>query len=238
VSESTAPELAAVLFDMDGTLFDSEKLWDISLEELAAMLGGSLSLETRKALVGSNLYETVGVVHRDLGVEADEKTSGDWLLRRTKELFAAGLPWKDGAADLLGAVRAAGIPRALVTSTHRDLTEVALANFPPGTFDTVVCGDEVTHTKPHPESYLTAAAALGAAPANCVAIEDSPRGIASAEAAGCAVVAVPSEVPISPGPQRVLVSSLTTVTVPWLKTLPARLAAGTVGASDNPPSSR
>ena len=231
IAEKATPfsgRLAAVLFDMDGTLFDSEKLWDISLDELAATLGGVLSPETRKALVGSNLYESIEQVHADLGVDADPVHSGEWLLRRTKELFAEGLPWKPGAQELLAAVRAADIPRALVTSTHRELTDVALGNFADGTFDVVICGDEVRQTKPHPESYLTAAARLGVAATDCVAIEDSPRGIASAEAAGCAVVAVPSEVPVSPGPQRVVIESLVGVTVPWLAGLPAQLAqAGT-----------
>lgn len=209
---------------MDGTLFDSEKLWDISLDELAARLGGRLSEDTRRSLVGSNLYESVAIVHGAVGVDADPQESGGWLLHRTKELFAAGLPWKPGAQELVRAVRAAGVPSGLVTSTHRDLTDVALGNFAPGTFDVVVCGDEVEHTKPHPESYLSAAAALGVEPADSVAIEDSPRGIASAEAAGCAVVAVPSEVPVSPGPQRVVVDSLVDVTVEWLAILPGRLA--------------
>jgi HAD superfamily hydrolase (TIGR01509 family) len=223
-ASAVSGRLAGVLFDMDGTLFDSEKLWDISLDELAVMLGGTLSPQTRKALVGSNLYESIDIVHRDLGVlDADPVHSGEWLLRRTKELFAEGLPWKPGARELLAAVRAAGIPRGLVTSTHRELTDVALENFPPGTFDVVVCGDEVTNTKPHPESYLTAAAAIGAQARDCVAVEDSPRGIASAEAAGCAVVAVPSEVPVPPGPQRVVIDSLVGVSVEWLAGLPAKL---------------
>jgi HAD superfamily hydrolase (TIGR01509 family) len=221
---------AAVLFDMDGTLFDSEKLWDISLDELAAKLGGTLSQETRKALVGSNLYESVTMVHDDLGIVADPEESGQWLMRRTWELFAEGLPWKPGAQELVKAVVAAGIPRALVTSTQRPLTEVALRNyFPAGTFDVVVCGDEVTHTKPHPESYLTAAAGIGVTAADCVAIEDSPRGIAAAEAAGCAVVAVPSEVPVEAGPRRVVIPSLVGITVDWLAEVPTRLGTKIAG---------
>src|SRR5882757_5232918 len=126
--QSISQRLAGVLFDMDGTLFDSEKLWDISLDELAANLGGTLSEATRKSLVGSNLYESIALVHADLGVDADPVHSGEWLLKRTKELFAQGLPWKPGAQELLAAVRAADVPRALVTSTHRDLTDVALRN--------------------------------------------------------------------------------------------------------------
>ncbi len=220
-------QLPGVLFDMDGTLFDSEKLWDISLDDLAARLGGTLTPAVRKSLVGSNLVETIEIVHAALGVCADPTDSGEFLLRRTAELFGPDMECKPGARELVAAVRAAGIPRAIVTSTPRNLTDVALANFPAGSFDAVVCGDEVTNTKPDPESYLTAARLLGADPADCVAIEDSPRGIASAEAAGCAVVAVPSEVPLPPGPRRIVIDSLAGVTVDWLRSVRVRLASTT-----------
>lgn len=217
----------AVLFDMDGTLFDSEKLWDISLAELADRLGGMLSAQERAALVGSNLVDTISMMHEAFGVDADAEESGRWLLARTKQLFAAGMVLKPGAVELVAAVRAAGVPAAIVTSTARDLTDVALRNFPAGSFQASVCGDEVTRTKPDPESYLLAADRLGVSTVGAVAIEDSPRGIDSAERAGCAVVAVPSEVPVPPGPYRVVVDSLVGVTVEWLGTLPARL--GTAG---------
>jgi HAD superfamily hydrolase (TIGR01509 family) len=229
--DESVAELAGVLFDMDGTLFDSEKLWDVSLDELAASLGGTLSKATRQALVGSNLYESVTLVHDDLGVTADPVQSGEFLLRRTKELFAIGLPWKPGAQRLLAEVRASGLPMGLVTSTHRDLTDVALQNFPAGLFGVVVCGDEVQHTKPHPESYLTAAQRLSIDAQDCVAIEDSPRGIASAEAAGCSVVAVPSEVPVPDGPGRIVVDSLERVTVEWLYTVPEQIRSRSAAAS-------
>lgn len=229
--DGSVPELAGVLFDMDGTLFDSEKLWDVSLDELAASLGGKLSVATRQALVGSNLYESVTLVHEDLGVQADPVRSGEFLLRRTKELFAEGLPWKPGAQALLAEVQASGLPMGLVTSTHRDLTDVALRNFPEGMFGIVICGDEVTHTKPDPESYLTAAERLGVEASACVGIEDSPRGIASAEAAGCAVVAVPSEVPVPDGPGRIVIDSLEMVTVQWLFTVHEQLRSRAAAAS-------
>lgn len=210
---------AAVLFDMDGTLVDSEKIWDITLDELAAELGGQLSHATRQAMVGSNLYDSVVMVHDDLGVVADPETSGRFLLDRTREYFARGLPWQPGARDLLDAVRAAGLPTALVTSTFRDLVTVALRTIGPHYFDAVVTGDEVTHNKPHPESYLRAAALLGVEPGRCVAIEDSPTGSTSALRAGCTVLAVPSEVPVAPAPGLVLRDSLVGVTVDWLTTL-------------------
>jgi beta-phosphoglucomutase-like phosphatase (HAD superfamily) len=94
--------------------------------------------------------------------------------------------------------------------------DVALRSIGAHYFDVAVCGDEVSVNKPHPESYLTAARLLGVAPADCVAVEDSPTGIAAAEAAGCAVLAVPSEVPVDPGPLRTVRESLVGVDVAYL----------------------
>jgi HAD superfamily hydrolase (TIGR01509 family) len=205
----SAPSPAAVLFDMDGTLVDSEKIWDVTLDELAARLGGVLSGATRRAMVGSNLARSLQMLHDDLGITGGD-LDGDarWLLDRTKAYFARGLPWQPGARELLAAVHAAGIPTALVTSTHRDLVDVALRSIGAHYFDVAVCGDEVSRNKPDPEAYLKAAALLGVDAADCVAIEDSPTGIAAAEAAGCAVLAVPSEVPVPPGPLRTVRDSL------------------------------
>jgi HAD superfamily hydrolase (TIGR01509 family) len=209
-----------VLFDMDGTLVDSEKIWDVTLDELATRLGGELSAPTRQAMVGSNLASSLQMLHDDLGIAAGD-LDGDarWLLDRTKHYFGHGLPWQAGARELLDAVHAAGIPTALVTSTHRDLVDVALRSIGAHYFDVEVCGDEVSHNKPHPEAYLTAAALLGVAAVDCVAIEDSPTGIAAAEAAGCAVLAVPSEVPVPPGPLRTVRDSLVGVDVACLTAL-------------------
>jgi HAD superfamily hydrolase (TIGR01509 family) len=214
---------AAVLFDMDGTLVDSEKIWDVTLDELAARLGGVLSGATRRAMVGSNLARSLTMLHEDLGIaDGDLDGDGRWLLSRTKEYFAHGLPWQPGARELLEAVHAAGIPTALVTSTHRDLVDVALRSIGAHYFDVSVCGDEVRRNKPHPEAYLRAAALLGVPPGDCVAIEDSPTGIAAAEAAGCAVLAVPSEVPVGPGPLRTVRDSLDGVDLPYLAGLLSR----------------
>jgi HAD superfamily hydrolase (TIGR01509 family) len=209
--------MRAVLFDMDGTLVDSEKIWDVTLDELAARLGGELSAPTRRAMVGSNLASSLQLLHDDLGITGgDLDGDGRWLLDRTKLYFTRGLPWQPGARELLEAVHAAGLPTALVTSTHRDLVDVALRSIGAHYFDAAVCGDEVAHNKPHPEAYLSAAALLGVAAEDCVAIEDSPTGIAAAEAAGCAVLAVPSEVPVPAGPLRTVRETLVGVDLDYL----------------------
>jgi HAD superfamily hydrolase (TIGR01509 family) len=193
---------AAVLFDMDGTLLDSEKLWDVALADLAAWLGGELSAAARDRMVGSSLGRSVAILHADLGVEADPESSGCYLTDRMAELLATDLVWRPGAEEFLVSVRDSGVPTALVTSTHRRLTDIALRSIGPEFFDVTVCGDEVERPKPHPDPYLKATRALGVEPAASVVIEDSPLGIAAAEAAGCVVVAVPSEVPIEPAPTR------------------------------------
>nr|MDT0657553.1 HAD family phosphatase [Micromonospora sp. DSM 115978] len=190
---------AAVLFDMDGTLVDSEKLWGIAIAELAADYGGSVSPAARLAMVGTSMVGSMAILHDDLGQPWRDAAAGAaWLERRVAELFVAGLPWRPGALALLTAVRAAGIPTALVTSTSRALVELALATLGRDNFDVVVCGDEVSANKPDPEPYLTAARLLAVPPAACVAIEDSPAGVASALAAGATVLAVPGDVVLEP----------------------------------------
>ncbi|RGC69453.1 Sugar phosphatase YfbT [Micromonospora sp. MW-13] len=184
---------------MDGTLVDSEKLWDVALRELAAEYGGTLSVAARLAMIGTSMADSMRILHEDLGQpHRDPLVSGAWIDVRILELFRTGLRWRPGALALLGAVRAAGVPTALVTSSVRPLVEVALDTLGRDSFDAVVCGDEVDAAKPHPEPYLTAARLLGVPIARCVAIEDSPTGVASALAAGAAVLAVPAEVSIAP----------------------------------------
>jgi HAD superfamily hydrolase (TIGR01509 family) len=207
---------AAVLWDMDGTLIDSEKLWTVALNELAARLGGTLSPATRGTLIGSNMDRTMRVLFGELGLLPEPAALAEaaaWIDRRTAELFATELVWRPGAREALTAVRAAGFPCALVTSTERELTEVALDTIGRDFFQVTVCGDEVDgRNKPLPEPYLRAAALLGVDPRDCVAVEDSPTGATAAAAAGCTVLVVPSEVSVPPGERRVLRDSLVGVT--------------------------
>jgi HAD superfamily hydrolase (TIGR01509 family) len=118
-----------------------------------------------------------------------------------------GVPLRPGARELLAQVAAAGLPHALVTGSERRFMDVVLARTGLR-FDALVCADDVSVTKPDPEPYLLGAKLLGADPASCYALEDSPNGVAAAEAAGCRVIAVPSLVPIEPAPGRAVVSSL------------------------------
>ncbi|MEU7844007.1 HAD family phosphatase [Micromonospora sp. NPDC049114] len=209
-----------MLFDMDGTLVDSEKLWDVALQELAREYGGDLSADARRSIVGTAMAESMRILHDDLGQpERDPEVSAAWINARILDLFRAGLPWRPGAFDLVHAVRAAGIPTALVTSSPRALVEIALDTLGRDTFDVVVAGDEVVAAKPHPEPYLTAARLLGVPIERCVAIEDSPTGVASALASGAAVLAVPAEVPLPDGTGVHQVESLTGVDLEVLAAL-------------------
>jgi HAD superfamily hydrolase (TIGR01509 family) len=213
--------LAAVLFDMDGTLVDSEPVWDEALAELARWLGGELSAEARRRTLGTNVVVSVAVVHADVGrPDADPVLSGKKLLDEAATRFAAGLVWRPGARALVDAVRAAGIRTALVTNTERPLVEVALGPLVDELFDVSVCGDEVPQAKPAPDPYEKAARLLGVPTAAAVAIEDSPTGAASADAAGCPVLVVPgADVEVPPGPRRTFRTTLEGLTVADLTAL-------------------
>ena len=215
--------LAAALFDMDGLLVDSEPLWTVAEEELARRLGGAFTPDLKAAIVGTRLEVAVPTFLRWYDVEPTDAVVAEtsaWLLARMVELFAGHLPVLPGVAELLAGLRAQGVPTALVSSSYRVLVDAVLRHGL-GPFDVTLAGDEVGRGKPDPEPYRTAAARLGVDPRACVVLEDSPSGVASGEAAGCAVVAVPSVagVEFPAGPRRLVVPSLATVDVPTLTAL-------------------
>ena len=209
--------LAAVLWDMDGVLVDSEPLWTVAEAELAATLGGTWDADIKAQVVGTRLDVAVPTILRWFGAPDDAEqvaATSAWLLHRMVALFATQLPLVPGAVELLAALQAEGVPQALVSSSYRVLVDAVLAQGV-GPFSLSVAGDEVARGKPDPEPYRTAAARLGVDPAACVVIEDSPSGVASGEAAGCAVVAVPSVpgVVFDAAARRLVVASLTQITV-------------------------
>lgn len=211
---------------MDGTLVDSEKLWDVSLSALYELFGGVMSRETRAALVGASAEETMLTVYTELGRELDPDAMAEsirWLHDYTAELFDAGLPWCDGAREMLEALAAEGTPMALVTNTQRALAEHALNSIGRHYFSVTVCGDEVPNGKPAPDPYLRAAELLGLAPSDCLAIEDSVTGTAAAEDAGCAVLVVPNDVPVPGGLRRHHVGSLADLDVAELRRIHGEL---------------
>ncbi|MDT7708961.1 MAG: hypothetical protein QOG20_4568 [Pseudonocardiales bacterium] len=195
----------AVLWDMDGTLLDSEKIWTISLADTARWLGGELSTRAREDMVGSNMARTLVIMFDDLGLPQDpdrHTATAEFLTARTGELFREGLVWRPGAQEALRTVREAGWPMALVTNTERALTEMALDGIGREHFAATVCGDEVPRGKPDPDPYLRAAELLGVDAADCLAVEDSPTGALAAGRAGAAVLVVPCDVPVPHAPGR------------------------------------
>ncbi|GAA2089723.1 HAD family hydrolase [Actinomadura alba] len=211
--------LQAVLFDMDGLLIDSERLWLEVEAEVMAWLGGNWGPEHQERLVGGSLTRTVSYMLSLSGPVAPPDEVGRRLLDGMTERLRTEVPMLPGAKALLGEVRDAGLPSALVSSTHRRVMEHALDGIGREHFTVTVAGDEVSSNKPHPEPYLTAARLLGVAAERCVALEDSLSGITAAEAAGCASVAVPSVVAIPPAPGRLVVESLSDLDVPTLSAL-------------------
>ncbi len=208
---------------MDGLIVDSEPLWTIAEEELAAQLGGVWSEQLKAQIVGTRLEVAVPAILEHYGVDtspAAVAVASGWLLNRMVELFTANLAVLPGVLDLLALVRDAGIPQALVSSSYRVLVDAVLAQGL-GPFDLTVAGDEVVHGKPHPEPYLSAALHLGVPASACVVLEDSAAGVLSGEAAGCAVIAVPSVpgVSILAAPRRAVRSSLVGVDLALLRDL-------------------
>jgi HAD superfamily hydrolase (TIGR01509 family) len=193
---------------MDGTLVDTEPYWIACEFDLVAQFGGTWSLEQAHSLVGQALPDSGESLRVHGGVPLPAEEIVERLLDGVAARVREHIPWRPGAQALLEQLVAAGIPCALVTMSYRRLAEAVLAGLPPGSFTTVVAGDDVSRGKPHPEPYLTAAARLGLAPSDCVAVEDSPTGVASAVAAGVPTVGVIHLLPLAPGPGRHLVDTL------------------------------
>jgi HAD superfamily hydrolase (TIGR01509 family) len=187
---------AAVLWDMDGTLVDTEPYWIAAEHQIVEEAGGTWSQEYAHQLVGSDLLVSARFIREHSPVTWGPERIVEELLARVIVRMQALVPWRPGARELLEDLVAAGVPCALVTMSWRSLADAVVAALPEGRFAAVVTGDEVNHGKPHPEPYLAAATALGVDAARCVAIEDSPTGVRSAVAAGIPTVAVPHVVPV------------------------------------------
>ncbi|EIC91274.1 putative phosphatase [Candidatus Aquiluna sp. IMCC13023] len=210
----------AVLWDMDGTLIDSEPYWMLSETRLAEQYGSTWSEKDALQLIGNDLFHASDILRNQFGIE--DMTTREVIDRLTDEVIEqlrTKLPWRPGALELLVELKKAGIKTALVTMSMRTMALTVADQIDFQAFDVVVAGDDVTNGKPHPEPYLRAAELLGVAPEDCLAFEDSPTGLASAEAAGCHAIGVTNIINLATGPNRRIISSLTEVTIENLAAL-------------------
>ncbi|MCH0539851.1 HAD-IA family hydrolase [Streptomyces sp. MUM 203J] len=217
------PTLQAVLFDMDGTLVDTETLWWQAVEYVASTLAYEIGDADLPEVLGRPVEHTAAHLWRMTGgdgegVRRDEVAAA--LEREFTDRVRDRVVPRPGALELLASLAAAGVPTALVTASPRSVVDAVLAALGEAVgFAVTVTADDTERTKPAPDPYLAAARALGVTPGACVAVEDTPTGVASAEAAGCRVLAVPSMAPIGPAAGRTVRDSLEGVDVPFLRSL-------------------
>ena len=189
-------QIEAVVFDMDGLLLDTEIQVRTAMMACAEEVGRDLPDSVHLDVVGRPYLEICDRLTQHFGPDF---AIGDYLRavrERCDAAFVHGVRLKRGAIRLLDQLQAAGIPRALCTSSSRLVVDRHLAHGAiSDRFDVIVTGDTVTNGKPHPEPYLTAAAALDVAPVACLALEDSHNGVRSAASAGMMTIMVPDLLP-------------------------------------------
>jgi HAD superfamily hydrolase (TIGR01509 family) len=184
--------LAAVLWDMDGTLIDSEPIWIAQQFVLAERHGGTWTTEQGLALVGADMHDTA-VAMQAAGVEMEAGELVAALERGVIDSLRVAVPWRPGVRELLAELVHAGTPCAIATTSSHEMAALVAAAAPEGSISVVVGSEDVTQTKPSPEPYLRAAELLGVRVEDCVAVEDSPNGLAAAIASGAATIAVPND---------------------------------------------
>ena len=207
------PLPAAVLWDLDGTLVDTEPSWMAAEYALAERHGATWTHADALSLVGNDLRTTGRLIVEGMGLPLSVDEVVDELVPAVVASIERELVVRPGARELLTALQEAGVPCGLVTMSYEPIARAVVDALGDDVFAAVVTGDSVRHGKPHPEPYLTAAAMLGVAPADCTAIEDSPPGAASAHAAGCRVIVVPNMVHVEARPEWTVLATLAGVAV-------------------------
>lgn len=210
----------AVLWDMDGTLVDSEPYWLLSESALAQDYGKVWTQENGHELIGKSLYDSSAILKDRLDIK--DLSAQQIIDRLTDSVIAKlqqSLPWRPGALELLMELKQAGVKTALVTMSMRRMALAVVEAIPFHAFDVVVAGDDVTFGKPHPEPYEKAAELLGFLPSECIAIEDSVTGLRSAEAAGCLPLGIVNLMPLEETGTRVIRDSLSNINLETLRGL-------------------
>lgn len=206
-----SPDLAlpaAVLWDMDGTIVDTEPYWIAEEHQLVGEAGGVWTEQDAHDLVGQDLLVSAGIILERTPVTGTPEQVVDRLMGGVIQRIRRHVPWQPGAQRLLSEAMELGVPSALVTMSWTPLADVLVDRLPAGTFAAVVTGEQVTRGKPHPDAYLEAARRLGVHPQECLAVEDSPTGAAAATSAGVPTVVVPHTVPVPEMPGAVQLRTL------------------------------
>lgn len=202
---------AAILFDHDGTLVDTEPVWAAAKVALAAEFGGTWTEQDTLDCLGLSMKFTLDRL-RERGVDLPDEQINERLVAKVREALAhQQVEFLPGIERFLTQVRDAQIPAAIVTNATTSIAQRTADAAPEGTFSVIIGNDETTHPKPDPQPYLLAAQRLGVEPSRCVSVEDSPSGVRSATAAGMKVIVVPGEleVPAELGSTRMLHTELT-----------------------------
>ena len=202
---------AAIHFDHDGTLVDTEPVWAAAKVALAAEFGGTWTEQDTLDCLGLSMKFTLDRL-RERGVDLPDEQINERLVAKVREALAhQQVEFLPGIERFLTQVRDAQIPAAIVTNATTSIAQRTADAAPEGTFSVIIGNDETTHPKPDPQPYLLAAQRLGVEPSRCVAVEDSPSGVRSATAAGMKVIVVPGEleVPAELGSTRMLHTELT-----------------------------
>ncbi len=182
----------AVVFDLDGTLIDSEPLWESAEIALAAAHGVAWDAADARAFFGKPLRETTAaIIERGAPLTVDDAISA--MIDDIASAYRTAIPWMPGADALLRALAAAEVSTAIGTMSFARLTGTVSASAPAGTLRTTVSGDEVSRGKPDPEIFLTAIGRLQTDAARTIVVEDSPTGVRAALASGATVLAVPPD---------------------------------------------
>lgn len=214
--------IQTVIFDMDGTLVDSERVSQEAWQGAAVDLGVELSGEFTRSFIGRNVVSVRALLAERLGGSVDAANEAIRLHNvHFDELSQTDLTLMPGAREALDQLQAAGFPLALATSTYREKALMRLERFGLGdAFATITCGDDVENGKPAPDIFLKAAERMGVDPAHCAVIEDSHNGVRAGHAAGAQVFMIPDMV--SPTEE---IADMCTAVLPSLHELPAAIAA-------------
>lgn len=210
---------AAVLWDMDGTLIDSEPYWLASESAFAAANNSSWGHEDGLGVIGMSLYESSLLIKERVGSNLEPQQIIDEITNGVISQLRVTTPWRPGARELLMLLRENSIKTALVTGSMHRMAEQVVEAIGFDAFDLIIGGDDVQNGKPHPESYLKAAKLLGVDPTECVALEDSVIGITAAEAAGTKAIGIKHIVEIPAKEGRTLWPTLVGVTIEDLRAL-------------------